>query len=213
MNIERTFDASVTLVFGEQTLSTFQKFPGPVVVGPITVTINTGGDTIRVDTAGQPDTQGTQVVDLSGTRTAGFLTGLANDATLYTASVNVDGSGAQAISIMGSAAQTYAQLLTELQADTTGALWSIEGGNIVCRSNSYSTTSTIAIIDVDLFAALTRFVAISAAVPGEAGVWTAWTPGAVAVDTTAVISGQFSAVRAVRTVGATGGNVLTISGV
>lgn len=109
---------------------------------------------------------GSQEVDVGGAITGGSATGLANDATVYTATVTVDGGG-DAISIVGSAAQTYTTLITELDADTTGGTWSLIGGNLVCTSSTTGESSTIAITDTDLFLTLTDFVAINAAVPGD----------------------------------------------
>jgi hypothetical protein len=54
-----------------------------------------------------------------------------------------------------------------LDTDTTGATWSIIGGNLVCTSSTTGESSTIAITDTDLFLTLTDFVAVNAAVPGD----------------------------------------------
>jgi hypothetical protein len=48
-------------------------------------------------------------------------TGLANDATAYTASFALSAGSPQSISVVGSAAQTIADLITELNADLTNA--------------------------------------------------------------------------------------------
>jgi hypothetical protein len=106
---------------------------------------------------------GSQVVDVGDNIFGLDSTGLTNDATVYTATINVDGGGAQPISIVGSTAQTYATLITELNADTTGATWSLIGGNLVATSTSSGGGSTIAIVDTDLFSSLTAFVAIDVA--------------------------------------------------
>jgi hypothetical protein len=90
-------------------------------------------------------------------------TGLTNDATVYTASIVVDGGGAQAITVTGSAAQTYSALIVELNSDTAGATWSLIDGNLVAISTSSGGGSTIAITDTDLFLSLTAFVAIDPA--------------------------------------------------
>lgn len=110
---------------------------------------------------------GLQEVDVGGVRVGGDATGLANDATVYTATINPDGAGAQAIAITGSLAQTYTLLLSELNTDTTGATWSIIGGNVVCTSATTGEASTIAIVDTDVFATLTDFVAVNTAVVGD----------------------------------------------
>jgi hypothetical protein len=86
--------------------------------------------------------------------------------TTYTAAIVVDGGASQPISIDGGAAQTFTELLAELTADTTGVTWSLGGNGLVATSDTTGSTSTIAITDTDLFAALTGFSAISSAVAG-----------------------------------------------
>lgn len=106
---------------------------------------------------------GSQVVNVGDAIVGIDATGLANDATVYTASIVVDGGGAQAISIVGSTAQTYTALIVELNNDTTGATWSIIDGNLVAVSSSAGGGSTIAITDTDLFSSLSDFVSIEVA--------------------------------------------------
>ena len=109
---------------------------------------------------------GYQVVDTGGGHVGADPTGLMNDPTVYTASVVVDGGAPQLIDVTGSAAQDYTTLITELQTDTVGATWALVGGDLRLTSNTTGVTSTIAITDVDLFATITGFVTINAAVPG-----------------------------------------------
>lgn len=92
-------------------------------------------------------------------------TGLANDATVYTALVNVDGVGFN-VMVTGSAAQTFTTLLTEINADLVGAVASLEDGNIRITSSSNGVGSNITIIDVDLFATLTNFDYVDKPHPG-----------------------------------------------
>ncbi len=100
--------------------------------------------------------------------------------TTYTASVSVDG-GANAISIDGSAAQTFGDLIIELNADLSGAVASLDGGNIKITSDSTGASSVIAITDTDLFAALAGYSEIETAVDGEDVVVTTYT-ASVLVD-------------------------------
>ena len=88
--------------------------------------------------------------------------------TTYTASVDVDGGGAQPISIVGENAQTYAQLLSELDTDTSGASWGIDGssGNLECTSITTGAGSTVVVSDTDLFSALGAFDNIGSATDG-----------------------------------------------
>lgn len=113
--------------------------------------------------------QGSQVVDVGGAKTGASATGLLNDATVYTASINVDGGGGQAIAVTGSAAQTYTTLLAEINADLTGATAYLYQGNIKVRSDTTGATSTIAITDTNLFSTLTSYVAINSAAAGQTG--------------------------------------------
>jgi len=111
-----------------------------------------------------------QTANFGGTVTGAGATGLANDATVYTATVTIDGV-ANPIAITGSAAQTYTNLVTELNADLTGATASIVDGNIVITHDTPLTTSTVTISDgttpaTALFANSTGFVGLNPAFLG-----------------------------------------------
>ncbi len=82
-------------------------------------------------------------------------TGLANDATVYTATVIVDGL-TEAVSIVGSAAQTIATLVTELNTDLSAAVV-LEGDEIVITSTTTGAVSSVFVSDTGanfLFAGL-----------------------------------------------------------
>ena len=83
-------------------------------------------------------------------------TGLANDGTLYTASIDVDAPGAPvAVSIAGSAAQTFATLITELNADLgAAATAALVGDSIVITSASTGNASTVVVTDGNLFSSV-----------------------------------------------------------
>ena len=122
---------------------------------------------IRSTSFTDTSTFGYQDVDLGGGVDAIDATGLANDATEYTATATVDGI-AIPITIVGSAAQTYNDLLTELNTIFgVGAYASIEGGNLRIASDISGDASTVLIEDTDLFSSLSDFVSITAAVDGE----------------------------------------------
>jgi len=146
----------------------------------VSATSGGGGGDITLDTGSGDFAAGTQEVDVGGTRVGGDTTGLLNDATVYTASIVVDGGSAQPIAITGSLAQTYTTLLSELNTDTTGAVWSLVGGNLLLTSDSTGATSTIAITDTNLFSTLTTFVAVNAATAGTGY------GGAIIITTTTV---------------------------
>jgi len=94
--------------------------------------------------------------------------GLANDATTYTCSIDVDGD-TNSVSVVGSDAQTMDEVCTEIEADLTGATCSFDETNdeIVVTSSSTGEDSIISITDTDLFATLTNANASAeTAVPG-----------------------------------------------
>lgn len=96
-------------------------------------------------------------VDYSWTGlTSGGSTGLTNDATVYTATITVDGTP-HAISITGSAAQTFATLINEINIDLVGTATAVIQSSTNLRITSVSTgvASTVAITDTDLFSSLT----------------------------------------------------------
>ncbi|KKM79173.1 hypothetical protein LCGC14_1352580 [marine sediment metagenome] len=136
---------------------------GPVV----TVTNNAAGnvpDAVDVDAgfAIAVIIQGVGVVNTTAT-------GLADDATEFTATIAVDGGTAQAIAVTGSLAQTYLELITEINIDLVDAVASIVDGNIRVTSDITGDESSILITDTGgdpLFVALTAFSAVSTAVPG-----------------------------------------------
>lgn len=96
-------------------------------------------------------------------------TGLANDTTTYTATINVDGQDVN-ISVEGSSAQTFGDLVTEINNQFPGspAIASIEllSGNIVCTSTSYGSSSTISTTDGNLFSSLNYFIDVAIPVDG-----------------------------------------------
>lgn len=78
-------------------------------------------------------------------------TGLANDATVYTASCEISGGGAQPISIVGSSSQTIDDLVTELNSDITDGIATFTDGDDYIRiSVTTLGNSTITFTDTDL---------------------------------------------------------------
>lgn len=113
---------------------------------------------------------GSQIVDVGGAKSGASATGLTNDATQYTYQISVDGGGAQTINVTGSTAQSYTNLLTQIQADITGATVALVGGNLKFISNTTGASSSISLSSggggTNLFTALTNFVAVRTAVAG-----------------------------------------------
>ncbi len=114
-------------------------------------------------------TAGYQIVNVGGAVSGGDATGLANDTTAYTATVVIDGVS-KAVSVVGSAAQTITNLISEINTDIGAAgTASLTAGNIKITSATTGLTSSVAITDSGsnhLFATLTAFVAILTAVAG-----------------------------------------------
>jgi len=80
-----------------------------------------------------------QIVNVGGTKTGGSATGLANNATVYTATIVIGGI-AHSISTVGSAAQTYTQLLAIINTKLGSAgTATIEAGNIKVASTPPAT--------------------------------------------------------------------------
>ena len=89
---------------------------------------------------------GSQIVDVGGAKAGATATGLANDATSYTYTIAVDGGAAQTINVTGSTAQTYTNLITQINTDVTGATVSLVGGNLKFISGTNGARSSISII-------------------------------------------------------------------
>ena len=141
----------------------------------IAVTVPTGASIVSFGSTGNfyalfknaVATAGKDTVTFTVAKAGATATGLANDATAYTATVKVDNVD-RAVSVVGSAAQTFTSLITELNVDTTGATSALVNGNLVITSSSTGSSSTIAITDTTLFAALTNFSAITGRYAGVA---------------------------------------------
>jgi hypothetical protein len=132
----------------------------------IAVTGGAAGDSLKV--------KGYQAWGFTVAKTPSSATGLANDATAYTATITVDGSHVQSVSVVGSAAQTIATLLTEINADLGGfAVATLTGGKIMVESVLSGSGSSVAIVDSGanhLFATLTNInPTVDAAVAGTDG--------------------------------------------
>lgn len=111
-------------------------------------------------------TAGTQNVSFSISKVAGDASGLANDGTVYTATINPDGGGAQSIAIVGSESQTMGAVAAQINLDLTGASAAVTGGGILVTSDTLGTSSSILIADTDLFSTLTNYLAVDAATAG-----------------------------------------------
>src|SRR3990167_3262939 len=115
---------------------------------------------------------GSQIVDVGGAKAGATATGLANDATSYTYTIAVDGGAAQTINVTGSTAQTYTNLITQINTDVTGATVSLVGGNLKFISGTNGASSSISLVSggggTNLFVTLTNFAAVRTATAGTA---------------------------------------------
>ena len=120
-------------------------------------------------------TAGNQTVDLSSRVNTSTSTGLTNGATTYTVTIVVDGV-TKNISVVGSAAQTYGALITEINLDLGASATSALNGygdGIIVTSATTGLNSTVAITDGTsnpLFASLTAYSQIETAVHGAQGI-------------------------------------------
>ena len=116
--------------------------------------------------------QGSQIVDVGGAKTGASATGLANSAEAYGFTISIDGGASQQITVTGSAAQTYTNLLTEINTDLAGATCVLVGGNLKIISDLVGAGSTVAITNAAgtasnaMLSTLTNFVAVRTASEG-----------------------------------------------
>lgn len=116
----------------------------------------------------RPYSNGYQIVNMGGVAVGTNATGFANNTTAYNAEVVIDGTSAY-LSIQGQDAQTVDQLITQMNTDTDFsnlAIASLSGGNIKIESKLYGATSSINILDSNLFNQLTGYVGLNSAVAG-----------------------------------------------
>ena len=117
-------------------------------------------------TFGVGNVAGYQQVTVGGAKVAADSSGLSG-ATVYTASVLIDGVTTIALSVVGSTVTTYGVLMTKLTQQLNNfATCALVGGNVRITSKKTGSVSAIAITDGTLFAALTGYSAIASAVPG-----------------------------------------------
>lgn len=109
---------------------------------------------------------GNQTVKLNASITVAAATGLANDATVYSAVIVVDGVSKN-VSIIGSNAQTVGDLISQINAALApAATIAIVAGDLVVTSASIGNSSSILIIDNNLFTSITGYTALYLPIPG-----------------------------------------------
>ena len=101
---------------------------------------------------------GYQTVDYEQLALSGNATGLANDATVYTMKVSVNGATAVDVSVVGSAAQTFGDLITALNGSLPATVVaSIFDGNIDFTTATTGAGNTVEILDIDLLRSCAGF--------------------------------------------------------
>ena len=101
---------------------------------------------------------GFHTVDFSPNAIGGLATGLANHSTTYTFLLSADGGTAQQISVVGSAAQTYTDLLTALGTALPATVTaSLVGGNLEFTRATAGAGLTVEVLDQNLFRSLDEF--------------------------------------------------------
>lgn len=118
------------------------------------------------------DTSGYQFVDLNAGATLAGATGLANDATVYTATIRVNDALDIALSVTGSAAQTFGDLNIIINAALgANATIAIDSGNLKVTSNATGPGSKISITNTGtfpLFSRLAGYRFLGTPITGEA---------------------------------------------
>jgi hypothetical protein len=119
------------------------------------------------------NTSGYQAAAFNSTLSGAGATGLVNGATAYTATITVDGV-AKPISVVGSAAQTFTTLVSEINTDLgASAVASLVANTILVTSATTGLTSTVVMADGTgahpLFAALTGFARFNSSYTGTIG--------------------------------------------
>lgn len=111
-------------------------------------------------TAGTLLTAGVTAIDFGAAVAGGDATGLRNDASVYTMSV-VFGTQIVPVSVVGSAAQTFTTLASEIQTDLAAAIvgttCAVSGGDLVITAGALAPVGFIRIVDGNLLGSLRLF--------------------------------------------------------
>lgn len=116
---------------------------------------------------------GSQTVSFEVALLSGTATGLANTAAEYTTTVRLgtDSSDNVTVTIVGSTAQTFGTLATELEGQLTGVTVSLVGNQVVMTLDAVGSTVELFITDVegdDLWSSLNDFAEVNHPVRGRA---------------------------------------------
>lgn len=112
-----------------------------------------------------------QIIDCGGLATGTRSTGLPNTTATFNAEIKINGVS-QYISIQGQLAQTYNDLVSEVNSDlalNSTATIVIEDGNLKVYGDNYGSTYTVEVIDASFGSNMTDFVQVLAPVAGIDG--------------------------------------------
>jgi hypothetical protein len=153
----------------------FANVPVPPDAGYVDITASQFVAVTPATISGAPantpaKTAGSQTATFSSAVTGSTATGLANNATVYTATFYVDGTAVN-WSDAGSNLQTYAALVSSFNSTlSTAGSAAITGGNIVVTSATTGAASSVAISSAPapsgVFPSLALFASFAAPVPG-----------------------------------------------
>lgn len=152
---------------GSQTVNFGGTLAGsPIGGSPYTAT----GLSNATNTAGVMTVPLNQVGSPEGDVVGGDNTGLANNATVYSAFISVDGGAQQHVTVVGSAAQTYTALLSQINTDLTGATASLSSGDLIVTSGTTGANSRVTFGSGNLFSSLSAFAGPISSTDGTAEV-------------------------------------------
>ena len=126
----------------------------------IRISSRSTGASSAIDTDGVLSTLFVAMADYNAVESA-----VARTTTAYTVDVDKDGDASPVtVSVTGDNAQTFGDLVTEIEADLTGVTVAVVGGDILLSSQLDTTASAIAITSDTLFSAVEDYSAIDGAV-------------------------------------------------
>lgn len=152
-------------ITGAELLTFTQQVMAPVFAE--STFVNAEFDFYDSNLAPAANSAGYQSVNMGGGVTVGSLpTGLPNDATPFTATILVNGA-ARPISFTGAVAQTFTDLLIQLNADLgSTATATLDNGNIKITSSVTGSSSTVMINDTNVFTGLIGYAGLNLPVSG-----------------------------------------------
>lgn len=154
--------------------------PSPIIMYDVRITGQLGtvsfpesmtlasGEVLDMVYLNTPGTSGTQEVNYNGTLTNSTVISKASSS--YTATVYINGAPA-VVTIDLSTTTSVASFIAAFNSNTNisgKAILTLSGGNLVVTSDTIGVSSSIVIVDTNLFSSIPGYVSIIAPVPGVA---------------------------------------------